>query len=623
MTSFNIRSSHIAIDTETTGLDTRMGDRPFYVSFTDYEGYSTGFRGEVDPLTREVSFSEKNTKKILEILTTPSIKLMHNAKFDIAMLEAQFGDGCINGKILDTLVLAHVDNSSRPMGLKPLGDVLFNISEGDMKDLKADVVRKRREVKRLGWAMARDVEADYWMAEPSLLEIYAHTDTERTMALYWVYEDRLKSDTTYKALVDMEHQVLWVSKEMEDEGVGIDLEKCQELEIYYSEIIKEQEEKIAELGYPTLNLNSPKQLQEVFYEQKGYPIQYASRKTADGMKKTPTVSSKVMKGFAKKGDELARAIISRKEAFHQLNNFIRTFLSENHGGILHPNYKTCGPITGRISCTKPNLMNISNSELGDGVEVRVRECFIPREKDTVLYFVDYSQVEVWVAMFLSRDEHGMEALLDGADMHGNMALRAWAWLTRDHEEFQSWRGKAKGIMFGLMYGAGAGVVRDIVGCSDAEAKRIRDVFWATYNGLYEYSQRLQDDVGRNGRIVNPFGREYYVDGRSPYKALNYMIQGTAAEIMKRALISIRNRLLFRVHGKFRPAKLLMTIHDEVCVEADVRDLAVPRIIAESMVGDFHEILDIPQRMKCEVSIAKSNWGQKEVLAPQPTLFGEK
>lgn len=613
----------VAFDTETTGLNYRKDDRPYLFTFTDYEGNSTAIWGKVDPLTRKVSFSPSDIAELKRVLEDPTItKICHNAKFDFNMARSIGID--VQGEVKDTLIYAHVYNSSlKSFGLKPLAEKYLKISVEDQKDLKKAVVEQRKSAKRLGWKIGPEVETDYWMC-PDLCEKYGITDTERTMALYWLFEEEYNSNEEYKSTVDMEHELLWVTHRMEDRGVNLSIDTISELKEFYTSIIDGELAKIKELGYEDLNINSPLQMKKVFYEEKGREVEYRVRKKDGERKTTSSVDAKALSKWASEGDELAASIIRLREAEHQIVSFLNTFSSEGIEDdkgqlILHPNYKTCGPVTGRLSCTKPNLMNISNpGEKASNVPARVRECFVPRtEDDYVLYFADYSQVEVWVAMYLSKDKFGMSQLEKGEDMHGTMAKKIWGHLYdfSDEKIFKKWRKRAKFVLFGLIYGAGIPAVMNAAGCNENEAASIRDIFWKTFTGLHAYGEKLKKEVDRHGLVKGPFGREYVVHPSEAYKALNYMVQGTAAEIMKRALININKSLAKRV-TKYPKARLLLTIHDEVCVEAHRKDTKVPELIVKAMQGNFAEILELPCKLQAEISLVEKAWAFKHTMETQ-------
>ena len=636
-----VKGGVIACDTETTGLNPygtsaergHWPDRPFLFTFTDEEGNSAGFRVEVDPMTRRVKYETMEPKfkaEFIQWIKDPTLtKVFHNANFDITMIEIALGVS-FGGKILDTKTMVHVHNSGlRSYGLKPLCDKFFGVTDEDQKDLLKSVYSARRKAKKKGWCIAEKethgtspAYADYWLGDRELCMKYGLTDTERTMRLYWACEDFYKHDAAYSKLVDMEMKLSLCLREMQEFGTRLDEDKIKECIEYYEEHIKKGETKKADLGYAELNTNSHKQKCRVFYDELKYQVQY-------GKTGNPSVDGSALSMWANKDCMLSAAIVDINAAKHQLKTFILPFQElgykdKNGQKILHPNYNIAGPITGRISCNKPNLMNIpSNDSRGrnSSVEYRARQCFIPRE-DCVLYFPDYAQVEVWLAMFLSKDKFGTNALANGVDMHGTVAARKDVFGSRpDWEQNKSkYRKIAKVIMFGLLYGGGPSVVVGVVGCTLAEASVIHAGFWAQFPGIVEYAQKLEYECKTKGYITSPFGRKYHPHPTERYKSLNYMIQGTAADVMKRALINTRD-LFKKKYGN--RCRVLLTIHDELCVEIP-KSLHSKKLMNEvtiAMQGDMHKTCGLPCHFKVGMKWTPTNW--HEVIELEELQFGHQ
>jgi DNA polymerase-1 len=466
-------SKIIACDTETTGLDPYGSNeergcvpaRPFAFSFTDYDGNSWYYRLQVNPFTREVIRDEEIISEIKKVYEDPKItKVFHNANFDITMCE-MLGIHTL-GKVFDTRIMAHVNDSSyMTYALKPLCERIFNITDADQKDLIQSVNKARRIGKREGWKLSDSNKADYHLGDPDLCEKYAVTDTERTMNLFWIFEDKYNNDEDYRSVVDMEHELMHIVRGMQIEGARIDKRKLNVLVKYYQDVLSKSSEKLSLMGYGSLNINSPKQLQKVFYEDLEYD-KILNKKTG-----SLSTDANALQLWSNKGCELSSVIMDMKAASHELTTFILPFKDNsyaynNKGHIaLHPNYNTVGPITGRISCNKPNLMNISAPDSRGkrtDVEYRSRESFIPRE-NCVWYLPDYSQIEVWISMFLSGDEFGKKSLLSGSDMHGTMAEKIWGRYHDFSENKKRYRKIAKSILFGLIYGGGPGVIKNAGG----------------------------------------------------------------------------------------------------------------------------------------------------------------
>lgn len=627
-----LTSAKVACDTETTGLDGDITNpatgvfpaRAFAFSFTTYQGYNFYESFPVDPWTRRVRYdcNPAGYERLVKFYTDKSItKIFHNANFDLTMLHYMGIE--VQGPIYDTLIMAHCENGSRKsFGLKPLTKELFDIPDDDLTELKESVKKARLQAKHFGWAIADSVEADYHLGDPELVCKYACTDTERTMGLWYAFEDMYTNDSEYKALVDKEHKLRKVLFKMERRGIRLSLEKAEELKVYYNKIITDQSKLKESLGYGYLNPNSPKQMQEVFYGKLGMQPVFKVRKNKAGERtKSVTTDSSALLKWSRQGNALATALIELSAANTQLNTFVIPFTqicsTEAHSegvyvNILHPNYKQSGPITGRLACTKPNLMNVSSNSSGQrhsAAEYRVRECFIPRPGH-VLYFPDYSQIEIWGAAFRSQDPVLTQLLLSGEDMHKKTAVSAYG----DEDDFETnysmYRKMAKTINFACQYDAGPARIAEQLAVPFAEGQRLHDVFWQTYAGLKEYRATLISEIKSRGYIINAFGRKHYVDRSSSYKALNYDIQGSCADVIKGAMINIVE--LFET--KFNDApKLLLTIHDELCIEVPklLHGKKFMRSCIQAMQGDFHTNFNMPIPFGVSMSVATENWATKK------------
>lgn len=600
----------IAVDTETTGLNVYGGDRPFMVSFTNEEGESKEVHFGVIPHSRKVQIDKGGLDEVKEICEDDNIiKVFHNVNFDVGMLDSI--GVAVRGTYYDTIVMAHCENSGRATyALKPLAKQLLGINTDDETDLKKAVISARRQAKKKGWKISDAVEADYWLAM-DLAAVYAKRDTERTIGLYKYFVKMMHCDVNYWNLVHMEMKLLKTIRNMSSKGITIDQKRLRELESYYNEIILSAEKGKAELGYADLNPRSNKQMKKVFYEDLKLPAQRRKRKDKNGvMSETKSCDSKALEAWAETVP-LAKLLVNMKIAGHELSAFIEPFkqLSANDG-LLHPNYLTCGPVTGRLSCTKPNLMNISNSKTTGDVKLRARELFVPRE-GCVLYFPDYSQIEVWLSAFISKDKVMMEALINGLDMHENLAVKHFGHEPDYEDNVSLYRKKAKFGTFCTIYGGGVSAIKETLKCSYSEAESFRKAFFDTYSGLALYAKDLAEVGKKHGVIVDNFGRNYPVDRGAPHKTLNYMVQGSAAGVMKRALINVDALLKMT----WPEANLLLTIHDEICVEVPLKyhSKRLMREIVSAMQGDFHEYFDMPRPFEVSMAWTKTRWSEKKEI----------
>jgi len=603
----------VAVDTETTGLDVYAGCRPFMASFAQrINGEVTTWEVHwpVNPITREVIVQPACIQVIKEVMEDENItKVFHNANFDIRMLDALGVK--IRGAYFDTIILAHCADSSRPTyALKPLSQTLLKIPVDDEKDLKQDVIRQRRQAKKNGWNIADAVEADYWLS-PKLAGIYAERDAERTLKLFEMYQEKYNTDKTYLDVVDMEMKLLDVTRRMTHRGIRIDQERLGEIEEYYNGVVAGSEARKKEEGYPDLNIRSHKQMKQVFYTELGMPPEHRRRKKKSGNEMTLSVDSKALEKWAE-FNSLAKAIVNIRTAGHELSSFIIPFREMSaHDGALHPNYINCGARTGRMSCGKPNLMNISNvgAKHGD-VELRARELFVPRDGH-VLYFPDYSQIEVWLSAYISKDPVMMDALASGRDMHGEFCVKFFGRKPDFEEKKEKYRKTTKNGTFCTIYGGGANALKESLKCPLDEAAAFREEFFNHYSGLATFSRDLGNVGGKLGFIVDQWGRHYKIDRDHAYKALNYMVQGSAAGVMKRALIAV-DKLL---KEKWPRAHLLLTIHDEICIEVplDYHSKTFMREVVKAMQSDFHERFGMPRPFAVSMAWTDTRWSEKKEI----------
>lgn len=599
----------IAIDCESTGLMWQQEDRPFIVSMTDEQMVNQFWRAEVNPFTREVIWQEKDLNEIRAITENPAIrKLGHNITFDIHMLRTI--GVTVKGDVIDTLVYTHLCNNGFPTyGLKALAKKLLNVSTEDEGKLKQDVRTKRRVGKKNGWKLGPAVETDYFMADPELVFKYACLDTDRTMMLYNWCLKVAEENPNIQSLLEMEMKCLLALNSMEETGIQIDLVKAKQLETYYENIILKEEAIKTQLGYKSLNTASPKQMMEVFYKELNAEL-ITSVSKKDGMKqKKPTANKKALEVWSRKYP-LAKSIMNINAAKGELTKFVLPLQElADVNCILHPNYRQCGTITGRLSCTNPNLQNISNTATtSGGVDKKARELFVPREGH-ILYFPDYSQIEVWIAAFCSEDTTMCDYLLSGGDMHSAFNEQFFGRREDYLTNKDIYRKKIKALTFATIYGAGANQLADMgLGLSKIEALQFLELFFSKYNGLSNYKEALMHIIYDIGYIEDPFNRRYYLHPELAFKSLNYMVQGSASGVMKRAIVNVHKAL------KFWPkCKLLLTIHDELAIEVPVASHSskLMKTIITAMQGDSHTYFKMPKPFDVSMAMTSTNWAEKE------------
>jgi DNA polymerase-1 len=633
----------VAVDTETTGLSPygsfeelgHFADRPFAFSFTHYDGKEFYVRFSVDPFTRRVDYdSDRSSYSMLRAFFADEsiVKVFHNAQFDLNMLE--FAGLTCKGPFYDTRILAHLADSSRhSFALKPLTKAIFDFPDDDLKVLKDSVKVARRKGKKLGWKLAEDVEADYHLGDPELCKKYALGDTQRTMQLFKFYEPLLTNEYSpedpyfsYRALAEMEHALIPIVMEMSREGATLDMAKVAELENYYLSCMEKAKQARINAGYEDLNPKSPQQVIDVMYNQLGAAKQFKSRKDKKSGKrsKTLTVDKKVLAGLSNT-IPLAQHLLEYSEAEKQLTGFIRPFkensFNEKGNRVIHPGYNTVGPVTGRMSCKDPNLQNITSPDSAGkltNIQFRVRECFAP-PKDHIWLLSDYGQIEIYCTAYLSGDRVMIDALESGKKLHDITCVDVLKGVP-GAPDWEAKRKKAKITNFLLQYRGGAGQLAQTLGIPYEEALGITRRYWETYAGLDDFYKRLEKEYKKNGFVKSLFGRPFRVlFEKDSYKLGNYVSQGTAAEIIKKAMIEVAKRLPYH-----QGTKLILQVHDELIFKAPKRlvteegafDLMqLVQDIEGAMKGNFGEMLGMPGHLPVETSIAAKNWGEKVKYSP--------
>lgn len=630
--NLKIKNNVVGFDTECTGI-VPYGDykrwgyypaRPFAFSFYDDEGNSAYFRWEVDPMTREVIPNPKSLREMKKILENKKIrKVGHNLSYDIRM--CHYGGIELTGPVDDTIIMAHVVTGGDEMSyaLKGLGEKYLGVSKDDEKALQEATIKARNKGKKLGWSLAtkehfgrEPIKADYWMAPDSICMKYAVTDAERTMLFWMLWREDIRNDPRLEEVYQREMKVFHVVAKMENRGVRVFPEELKSLREFYTKYADKQMRLADKHGGKGLNFRSPKQMVNKFITEKGYEPKYYTKKG------NPQISGDFLKELAEKHDDrLARAILEFRGATHMISGFLDPYdrfrVKEKCDGrdvwTLHPNFRQAGPITGRFSCGDPNLMQVASETTGrrrTEITLRPRESLGPRE-GCYWYLPDYSQIEVWVFSFLAQEEAMMQALLSGRDFHGSIAERVWG-NRADYKENKSYYRKcAKLLMFCNLYGGGVKKVAYLLQQPLREAEKFVAQYHGELPGVNRYMRRMINKAKREGKIFNPFGRMYYIPEQVAYRAVNYMIQGTSADIMKEAMVNVDN--LFS--KKWKGCHMLLTLHDELILEIPKKfhSKKLMRDIFKAMQGKFHERIGSPVPLKVSMKVALKRWSEAKEI----------
>jgi DNA polymerase-1 len=614
-------SNKVSVDTETNGLNTFIGARPYIVSWCFYDAAETTgfFHWPVDPFTRKVTPNPKDVAFLKTFLEDPAItKVFHNAKFDRRMLETL--GIVLQGRIEDTsLRLRCLHNDLPTYSLKPVCKRILGFDDEELKTLKKACMKARHAGKKLGWKLADDIEPDYWMVEDhALVDKYAVYDVLRTKRLDQWMDEQMKDDDQ-NVIYEKELKLLPVVYEMETRGASINpAVLCEEI-AYHTKFSAEQLAIVHKLsGSKEFNLKSPKQLSALMYDKLGLECKTF---TDSGER---SVNSKALKGMK---HPIALALCSYKASQHAMANFFSMYTNEAERRtdtlwVMHPNFMQMGARTARFACSKPNLQNVSNGIAYKSlVSIQARRPFGPAPGYT-WYSVDHSQMEVRVFASLSGEQLMIDALNNNRDLHTEVANMIWghgkdivaeeiAKTSSPGKEGKSpTRIRAKILLFGIIYGIGPRSAMELVGCTYAEAVRYLDDFKAAFPQMARFMKDFSRKAESQGYILNAYGRRYFIEADKSYVSVNYLVQGSCADMLKEQMIET-NALFHRLKID---GGIIMTIHDELMFEINNKHISKNLLLQiKNIMENHHGKFPQFKKLKVEFSRITEGWNKKEKL----------
>ena len=410
---------------------------------------------------------------------------------------------------------------------------------------------------------------------------YAAEDADITMQLKQVLWAEVEQQGLVELYRKVEEPMIDVLAAMELAGVKIDAGQLAEYGVELNAELQRLEDEIRrEADEPLLNVNSARQLGEVLFGKMRITDKPKMTKT-----KQYSTDEEYLQSFAGK-HPIVDNILTYRGVKKLLSTYVEALpqLINPVTGRIHTSYNQAVTATGRLSSTNPNLQNIP---VRDDMGRRIREAFVPSDSDHVLLSADYSQVELRLMAHLSGDEQLVDAFKQGADIHSATAAKLYH---KSIEEVTSdERRKAKTANFGIIYGISAFGLSQRLDIPRGEAKELIEGYFATYPQVKEYMDRAIAEAKERGYVVTAFGRRRYLHditsrnavarGVAERNAINAPIQGSAADIMKLAMIEIHRR--FKAEGI--ESKMILQVHDEVVVDTLRSELdRVKQIVQESM-----------------------------------------
>ena len=415
---------------------------------------------------------------------------------------------------------------------------------------------------------------------PTIEETKDFTET-KTLAIHQalkLLEKKLKDDEMYNLFKELEIPLSKVLSTMEIKGITVDLNTLKDMETELEERLNHLKSEIYEIAGEEFNINSPKQLGVVLFEHLELPV---IKKTKTGY----STAADVLETLRPK-HKIIEYILEYREIQKLQSTYVVGLQGQIHGdGRIHTRFNQTLAQTGRLSSVEPNLQNIP-IRLEEGR--KIRKAFVPKSEDNVLLSLDYSQIELRVLASISKDEKMIQAFNEGKDIHTITAANVYN--IEPNEVTSTMRSNAKAVNFGIVYGISDYGLSQQLGITRKEAKEFIDTYLDTFVNVKKYMKHIVQDAKRDGYVSTLLGRRRYVpdinsrnfNARSFSEriAMNSPIQGTAADIIKLAMV---NYFESDAKEKF-DAELLLQIHDELVFD-------IPKTEVEDFIEVIKEIME--------------------------------
>ena len=579
------RAEVAAIDTETTSLNYMQAEIVgISVAIVSNEAYYIPLMHEYDGVPNQLDreYVLQKLKPWLE--DKEAKKIGHNLKYD-SHIFANHGIE-LNGTDFDSMLESYVLNSTATRhNLNAVAKRYLNLDTTSYEDVAG------KGAKQIGFNQVSLEDAIRYAAEDADVSFQLHqTLHPKLMAI----------NSLAKLYTDIEAPLLKVLQTIERNGVLIDESMLQKQSDQFAITLKELESKAHSLAGAEFNLNSPKQLQEILYDKLSLPI---LKKTPKGQ---PSTAESVLQRLAEDFPIVQTILNYRTTAKLKTTYTDKLPLMINQDtGRVHTSYHQAVTATGRLSSSDPNLQNIP---IRTAEGRRIRQAFIAPNGFQILA-ADYSQIELRIMAHNSQDPGLLDAFQAGLDIHQATAAEIFAVDLQSVSAEQ--RRSAKAINFGLIYGMSAfGLTRQL-GITRGDAQEYIELYFARYPKVKEYMDAIRNQARESGFVETVFGRRLYlpdIDSRNYQRrqyaersAINAPMQGTAADIIKKAMIDLQQRLV----AESINAKIIMQVHDELVLEVEDSSVgAVSELVTEAM----GKAADLDVALKVDLGVGE-NWDQ--------------
>ena len=567
----------VCFDTETTSLEETEAEL-IGLSFS----YKKGLAYYIP-----ISENQEEAKKTLEIFRPffeekNILKIAHNIKYDDKVLKNY--DIEVQGAIFDTMIAHYLINPDMKHGMDYLSEIHLNYTPISIESLIGKKGKNQGNLRSVSLKQQTD---------------YAAEDADVTFQLYEIFEQKLKEENLENLFYRIEMPLMKVLVKMELAGISLDKECLKKESLELENDLKNLEKKIFEFSGEEFNLNSPKQLGEILFEK--LKLDAKAKKTKTGQYST---SEEVLQKLESK-HEIIKHILEYRTYQKLKSTYVDALpmqVNEKTGRI-HTNFMQTVAATGRLSSVNPNLQNIPIRTLRGK---QVRAAFIASEGKKIIS-ADYSQIELRLIAEISGEKNMIEAFQKGEDIHASTAAKLFKIPLNEVTKLQ--RSQAKTVNFGIIYGVSSFGLSEQTGLSRTEAKQMIDAYFETYSRLKEYMNEQIMTARKNGYVETILGRKRYlkdinsanfvVKGHAERNAINAPIQGSAADIIKLAMINIDREL----ENQKMETKMLLQVHDELIFETPIDEIETAKILIKTQMETAYAT-QVP--LLTEVGVA-DNW----------------
>lgn len=573
-----LQQKEVCFDTETTGIDALHADLVgMSFSFKQNEAFYV-------PTPLDFNEAQKIVEEFIPFFESESIlKIAHNIKYDLKVLRRY--NIVVKGTLFDTMIAQYLINPDTKLGMDYLSELYLNYRPVSIESL---IGKKGKNQGNMG-----DLK-------PEEVSDYACEDADITLQLKHILSPEIEKEHLKSLFYDMEMPLVNVLVEMEIEGIAINGDGLKEYSIELGDTLIRLESEIKDLAGLDFNVDSPKQLGDVLFEH--LKITNKAKKTKTGQYAT---SEDVLVKF-KDTHEIVPKILDYRQAKKLKSTYVDPLptMCDPIDGRIHTHFMQTVAATGRLSSNNPNLQNIPiRTESGR----EIRKAFIARDKSHQLLAADYSQIELRIIAALSGDKNMIAAFNQGQDIHAATAAKVYG--VEIDEVTREQRSAAKAVNFGIIYGQSAFGLAQNLGISRTEAKEIIDSYFEQYGTIKTYMDGAIAQAREKGYVETIFKRRRYlpdinssnavVRGFAERNAINAPIQGSAADVIKLAMIEV-HKAMKSANVK---SKLLLQVHDELVFDVINEEIDLMKDLVKKAMESAVELV-VPMQAEMETG---DNW----------------